>query len=165
MGSPDSVAGATCPPATDAEIAAVAAWVDQDRPYLGICFGAQVLARATGGSVTRMPQPFSGYVTLDGDEGSPVHGPWLVWHNDGISAPGDATILGSLEHADLAFRTRRAWGLQPHVEVTPETLERMLIALDVTEDAYAPVVQQLREDETNPARAAALLDAFLDDVS
>ena len=64
------------------------------------------------------------------------------------------------------FRTQRAWGLQPHVEVTAESLERMAIALGSPPDAYGPIVERLRADEDdNAVRARALLDAFLDDTA
>lgn len=163
LGSPGSVAGPTCPPAARAEVKAIGDWVRQDRPYLGICFGAQVLARAMGGSVTRMPVPFADYGAMDVVEGAPpaLAGPWVTWHNDGITAPVSSTRLGSHDRADLAFRVRRAWGLQPHVEVTAPVLGRMLDALGVPAGESAAVVGRLQADGTNAVRAAALLDAAL----
>ena len=167
LGSPASVAGDECPPASLSEVAAVRDWVTSGRPCLGICFGAQVLALATGGRVRRMAQPFERYAALDVAAGAPesIHGPWVVWHNDGIIAPASSEVLGSLDHADLMFRTRRAWGLQPHVEVTAASLERMAVALGSPQATYGPIVEQLRaDDEANAAHARALLDAFLDDT-
>ena len=168
LGSPGSVADGGCPPASQGEIAAVQAWVESGRPYLGICFGAQVLALATGGDVRRMPVPYEDYAELDlaDDAPRPVAGPWVVWHNDGITAPAAASVLGSLDHADLVFRTRRAWGVQPHLEVNAGILERMAIALGSPATTYGPIVERLRADEdANAARARALLDAFLDDTA
>ena len=166
LGSPNSVAGPNCPPSSQAEVEIVREWLRRDRPYLGICFGAQVLAAATGGSVSTLTHPFSGYVSLERTEVAPsaLDGPWMVWHNDGISAPSDATLFGRLNHADLAFRIGRGWGLQPHIEVTPDVLRRMLAALDIDETESAPVVDALEKDVTNADRAAALLDGFLNDV-
>jgi len=163
LGSPDSVAGAHCPPAAQGEVEAVRGWIAQDRPYLGICFGAQVLARAAGGAVARLSTPFAGYVPLLRAPSAPdaVGGPWTVWHNDGITAPPTADVLGSLDHADLVFRIGRAWGLQPHVEVTPAILARMLRALGIPTDDSAPVVAALEADPSNAERAWALFDAVL----
>lgn len=163
LGSPGSVAGAQCPPAAEAEIAMIREWVLQDRPFLGICFGAQALARALGGGVERMPVPYAGYTAMTLVDGAPdaLGGPWVTWHNDAIAAPPAASVLGSLDHADLAFRANRAWGLQPHVEVTGPVLGRMLDALGVPPHDAEPVVSRLAADVTNAARARGLLDAVL----
>jgi GMP synthase-like glutamine amidotransferase len=168
MGSPHSVVPGFRGASADAEIEAVRAWVAQDRPYLGLCFGAQVLATALGGSVRRMPQEFLGYVPVDADTPHTVlgDGQWTVWHNDGITAPPTSELLGSLDHADLAFRVGRAWGLQPHIEVTPETLERMAVALGSTPEQYQPIVDKLHGDAVdNASRARVLLGTFLEQTS
>ena len=148
MGSPGSVADGYCTPPDAVEIALVGDWVGSGRPYLGLCFGAQVLAAATGGSVRRMATPFNGYVEMDlaADAPDALAGPWLTWHEDALTAPADSEVLGRRDHADLAFRVGRAWGLQPHVEVTPDIAERMLVA---TRGAGAPV----RGDPRRDARA------------
>lgn len=168
LGSPDSVVPEHCTPASQAEIDAVRSWVSGGRPYLGICFGAQVLATALGGSVRRMPAPFIGYTPLEISEAADesVRGPWTLWHNDGITAPAHAEVLGSLDHADLVFRVGSAWGVQPHIEVTAEILQRMANALGADASISEPIVAALRADsEANAVRARALLDAFLVDVS
>ena len=168
LGSPGSTVPDACSPATTGEIATVRDWVTAGRPYFGICFGGQVLATAMGGRVDRLADPFGGYVRLEATDAAPaeIAGPWTVWHNDGITAPATADLLGGLDHADLAFRTERAWGLQPHIEVTADSLERMLVALGATPAEYGPVVDALRADaDANTARARALLDAFWTDVS
>ena len=168
MGSPGSAADGACPPATQSEIAAVGDWVASGRPYLGICFGAQVLAAATGGSVRRMATPFNGYVEMDLTPDAPraLDGAWLTWHEDALTAPASGDVLGRRDHADLAFRVGRAWGVQPHVEVTPDSAERMLIALAVPEIQYGIALGVMRSHaEGDAERAAALLDAFLDDTA
>jgi GMP synthase-like glutamine amidotransferase len=168
MGSPGSAADGACPPATQSEIAAVGEWVGSGRPYLGICFGAQVLAAATGGSVRRMATPFNGYVDMDLTRGAPTAlcGPWLTWHEDALTAPAPSDVLGRRDHADLAFRVGRAWGLQPHVEVTPGIAERMLVGLGVPQIQFGITLGAMAGNADRDARrAAALLDAFLDDTA
>jgi len=167
MGSPWSVASGHEDAAALAEVDLVRHWVWAGRPYLGICFGAQVLARATGGDVTRLSPPFHGYVAIDTD--SPdmpeLAGPWTVWHNDAIQTAPSSSTIGSLGHADLVFRTGRAWGIQPHVEVTADTLERMAVALGSTPGVYGPIVDALRADAPgNAARAQSFLDGVLVDL-
>ncbi len=164
MGSPSSVAAGHRLPPAQRELDQVADWVAADRAYFGICFGAQVLALVHGGTVTRREAPFIGYVNLDTDPGSPAAGPWVLWHNDAITAPPSATVLGSLDHADLVFRQGRAWGTQPHIEVDVEIMGRMGIDLGATPDVYAGLVDGLRHDPSHGQRSRALLDAFYEDV-
>ncbi|MCX6413179.1 MAG: gamma-glutamyl-gamma-aminobutyrate hydrolase family protein [Actinobacteria bacterium] len=161
MGSPTSVATGHCLAPAEDEIRLVKEWVESGRPYLGLCFGAQVLARALGGEVTRMEHTFRGYVDLSSNEAADagVTGSWVVWHDDAITAPPGAEVLAALPHADLVFKVGNAWGLQPHIEVSPESLERMAIALGAPASAYDPLVMALAGDEEP---SSARVDQFLD---
>lgn len=159
LGSPSSVAVGHESPATLAEVAFVQEWVGAGRPYLGVCFGAQTLARATGGTVQRMSRTYRALAPLPCAAGAPesLAGPWVVWHEDAIAAPAGATVLSRLPHADLAFQTGRAVGLQPHVEVTAESLQRMLAALKVPAAKRGPMVTALEDAQSaDPARATRL---------
>jgi GMP synthase-like glutamine amidotransferase len=166
LGSPHSVAEGYAEPAALREVEQVRAWIAADRPYLGICFGAQVLALAAGGSVRRLPHPFRGYLPIESvAQRATMPGPWPIWHNDAITAPAEAEVLGRLSHADLIFRVGRAWGVQPHVEVTADSLDRMGIALGAPGDIRRPLVDALRADEFASAqRTRALLDALARDA-
>lgn len=160
LGSPSSVAAGHCLPPAQHEIDQVAAWVAEDRPYFGICFGAQVLALVHGGAVTRRESPYIGYVELDVGDAPAVAGPWVLWHNDAITAPTTATVLGSLDHADLVFRHGRGWGTQAHIEVDADSMQRMGVDLGAPPELYAELVDGLRRDPTHAARSRALLEAF-----
>jgi GMP synthase-like glutamine amidotransferase len=170
LGSPASVADGHCSQAAADEVEQVRSWVTSDRPYLGICFGAQVLARALGGTVRRMPTTYRAYDTVPLADGAPaaLAGPWVTWHEDAITSPADAEALVPLPHADTAFRRGRAWGVQSHVEVTADSLQRMLTALDVDPAEGDPVVATLRRAEASAeppsARIQALLAAFATDA-
>ena len=164
MGSPTSVAtGYLLAPAED-EVSMVRDWVATGKPYLGLCFGAQVLAKALGGEVNRLERTFRGHVDCTSRLASEVsfEGPWVVWHNDAITAPPGAEVFARLPHADLGFRVGNAWGLQPHIEVTPASLQRMAIALGAAEAAYAPLVESLSADENGGRPARARVAQFLD---
>ncbi len=166
LGSPGSVAEGHCNQASANEIATVRTWVTQDRPYLGLCFGAQVLACALGGTVTRMPRTYRAYTELALTPQAPpsLQGPWVIWHEDAITAPTQSTVLARLPHADLAFRLGRAWALQPHVEVSSASLQRMATALQATTEETQSLIERLRDSEqdSNPpsARLAVLLEEF-----
>lgn len=168
LGSPGSVASGFCRPAGEREIAHVRAWVEADRPYLGICYGSQVLARALDGTVERMPAPDRGWMTLTSDEegAQALAGPWMVWHEDRLSAPPNARVRARSANADQVFSHRRAWGVQFHPELDSAALERMAIALGAEPEGYEPLVTAIRKDETgHRERATALFDAFWAEVS
>lgn len=127
LGGPMAVGDAEAHPHLAAEIDLLAAAVAANVPVLGICLGAQLLARALGAEV--LPGATSemglGSVTLT-DAGSrdvvlgpagPVL-PVLHWHNDTFTLPAGAELLASSDQCvNQAFRVGRAYGLQFHVEL------------------------------------------------
>jgi GMP synthase (glutamine-hydrolysing) len=101
--------------------------VEQDVPVLGICLGAQLLARALGGNVYRGEEYEIGWLPIhpSGVAGrDPVLGhlsrPTGVFqfHLDTFSLPEGSVLLASSERfPNQAFRYRQAWGVQFHPEV------------------------------------------------
>jgi GMP synthase-like glutamine amidotransferase len=161
LGSPNSVASGHCLPPAQAEIEAVRAWVAADRPYVGVCFGAQVLARAFGGSVSRMERTYRDYIDFETAQGAPsvLEGRWAVWHEDAITAPSEADVLARLPHADTVFRIGRAWGLQPHVEFDATIVRNLGDVVGIPEDQWLPLHRALSDDDAGHAsRSRALLD-------
>lgn len=161
LGSPNSVASGHCLPPAQAEIEAVRAWVEADRPYVGVCFGAQVLARAFGGSVSRMDRTYRDYIDFETAQGAPsvLEGRWAVWHEDAITAPSEAEVLARLPHADTVFRIGRAWGLQPHVEFDATIVRNLGDVVGIPEDQWLPLHRALSDDDAGHAsRSRALLD-------
>ena len=104
--------------------------VEQDVPVWGVCLGAQLLAAALGARVYRGPEAEVGLLPVELTEaaaGDPVFGdaaariPTLQWHGDTFDLPDGATLLAhSPAYENQAFRVGRSYGLQFHVEVTPE---------------------------------------------
>jgi GMP synthase-like glutamine amidotransferase len=161
LGSPNSVASGHCLPPAQAEIEAVRAWVAADRPYVGVCFGAQVLARAFGGSVSRMERTYRDYIDFETAQGAPsvLEGRWAVWHEDAITAPSGADVLARLPHADTVFRIGRAWGLQPHVEFDATIVRNLGDVVGIPEEQWLPLHRALSDDDAEHAsRSRALLD-------
>ncbi|MGN6472058.1 MAG: type 1 glutamine amidotransferase [Mycobacteriales bacterium] len=122
--------------------------VERGVPTLGVCLGAQLLAVATGGKVERGaagPELGLGEVACaDGDRVlvSGTH-PVVQWHYDIVTElPPTATLLASsASYPVQAFRVgEAAWGLQFHIEATPEIVADWARAEDLgVEELVAPV--------------------------
>ena len=114
----------------------IAEWVDAETalvleahrrgvPVLGICFGAQLLARAHGGTVTRAPAAEIGWFGVDAAEpGLAGDGPWFQWHADRFQTPPTARLLARNTAAEQAFFLGRSLGVQFHPEVNSRIVER-----------------------------------------
>jgi GMP synthase-like glutamine amidotransferase len=89
-------------------------------PVLGICFGAQALAAALGGCIRRLEQPEVGWMTVETADADHVPaGPWLAWHEDGMTLPPLAYELARNDFGVQAFCHCRHLAVQFHPEVTP----------------------------------------------
>jgi GMP synthase (glutamine-hydrolysing) len=108
--------------------------VTQDIPYLGICLGGQLLASAMGAPVTRHHTTEIGFfevqLTPEGKAdplftGLPGYQQVIHWHEDiFVLPPGALRLATSADTPNQAFRIgKRAYGLQYHIEVTPEMLD------------------------------------------
>lgn len=124
----------------------MARFVQEDRAVLGICLGAQVLARAFGAQNLLGAAPEHGWceVTLTPEgladpflAGLPERFPIAQWHSDTFTLPEGATRLATSPVAPVeAFRIgRAAYGTQFHFEASravvadwarsfPEMMER-----------------------------------------
>ena len=117
-----------------AEVDWIARWAEADRPFLGICLGAQLLARSLGGRVAPHPEGLHeiGYVEITPASGANgfLHESLHVyhWHKEGFEVPGDAQLLATGEAFPYqAFRFgSKVYGLQFHPEVTPQVSQRWI---------------------------------------
>lgn len=108
----------------------------QDVPLLGVCLGAQLLARHLGARVAEHPEKHAevGYYPIrPTDEGRQM-GKWpshvYQWHRDGFDLPTGASLLaeGGNEFPNQAYRYgRAAYGIQFHPEVTLAMMHRWTV--------------------------------------
>jgi len=99
-------------------------------PYFGVCLGVQLLASSLGARVYTGPEPEVGLLpvelTAEGRD-DPVLGSLpegvltLQWHGDTFELPDGAVLLASSPaYENQAFRFRRAYGVQFHLEISNE---------------------------------------------
>jgi GMP synthase-like glutamine amidotransferase len=131
MGGPMSAGDTPAHPHLAEERALMAEAVEAGLPVLGVCLGAQLLARALGAGVFRGEHAEVGLGEVEltregradpilGPAGSPL--PVLHWHQDTFDLPeGAVRLAGSHHYPNQAFRVGPlAYGLQFHVELDRE---------------------------------------------
>jgi GMP synthase (glutamine-hydrolysing) len=145
MGGPMNVDEVERFPALAAEREWLAEAVRREMPVLGICLGAQLLARALGAEVRAGEGPEIGFAPVAvGDPDDPVLGGLapstevLHWHGDVFDLPDGAQSLassGRTEHQ--AFRLGNAWGALFHPEADLALVEAWLAVPEMIEEAVA----------------------------
>lgn len=150
----------------------IEAWVARDQPFLGICLGAQLLARTLGARVARHDDglheigyvPIAPTATCDGFLGGEMH--VYHWHKEGFDLPAGAELLAvGPTFPNQAYRYgRAAYGIQFHPEVTAQVLQRW--CREASEMLDAPgahdAQRQIAEAQRYDAPMARWLDGFLD---
>jgi len=105
----------------------------EDVPVVGVCLGAQMLARSAGAPVRPAPASEVGWFEVEltpAGRDDPVLGvlpertETFQWHSYTFGVPDGAAELARSDLCTQAFRAgRRAWGLQFHAEVTQRMVE------------------------------------------
>lgn len=141
-------------------------------PVMAICYGAQLLARALGGTSYRADDPELGWLRVDTiDDVLCPEGPWAQLHKDVFAPPPTARVLGNSWYGPQCFVDdslgTRAIAWQFHPEVTTETYSRWIDeAEDMIRSAGADPDELRRQALANGARsrnaAYDLTDAALE---
>lgn len=103
-------------------------------PLLGICLGAQLIAKTCGAAITKSPKKEIGWFTVmktpEGMKdnlfrGNRQHMTVFQWHEDTFDLPDDGVLLAKGRVCtNQAFRVgHNAYGLQFHIEATSEMVE------------------------------------------
>jgi GMP synthase-like glutamine amidotransferase len=158
------------------EVAFIQQALEKGVPTIGVCLGAQLIARAAGAWVGPAAAGEVGWVTVElSDEGKadPVLGvmPGTVdafqWHYYTFELPEQAVQLAVSASARQAFRLgERAWGIQFHAEVDRDMLDVWFDhgAAELPKPVAEITAETDRSLETWNAQGRALCNAFLDEA-
>jgi GMP synthase-like glutamine amidotransferase len=112
------------------ELGLVESALSMNMPVLGICLGAQLIAKAAGAAVYRNPVKEIGFAPVYWTERAAEDGVFgglkdpetvLHWHGETFDLPRGAEWLAYSDACKhQAFRLGSAYGLQFHLEATPE---------------------------------------------
>ncbi|MBL8250661.1 MAG: glutamine amidotransferase [Candidatus Competibacter sp.] len=138
------------------------------RPFLGVCLGAQLLARALGATVKPHPAGLAeiGYFEVRPTPAgqalfdAPLH--VYHWHREGFELPAGAELLaGGERFPHQAFRDgANTFGVQFHPEVDRRILEAWLA--EGAGELTAPGAQSAAEQRDRHARYDAALDRWFE---
>ncbi len=157
LGGPISVSDSDMFPFIDAEIALLKYRIAENRPTLGICLGAQLIASALGSDIYSGNAKEIGwsdlYLTSAGEQSSlrylqAEHCSMLHWHGETFDLPDGAELLASTDHyLNQAFRYGKTLALQFHPEVNQHDMEKWFIGhIGEISQTEGVSIAQLRAD-------------------
>jgi GMP synthase (glutamine-hydrolysing) len=143
MGGPMGVEDTVRHPGLAAEREWLAEALRREMPLLGICLGAQLLARALGAEVRPGAAPEIGFAPVEIlDPDDPLLGALapsttvLHWHGDVFDLPEGASHLARSAATEVqAFRKGSAWGVLFHPEADLALVEAWLAVPEMIAEA------------------------------
>ncbi|MBX0286505.1 type 1 glutamine amidotransferase [Haloarcula salinisoli] len=157
-------------------IADLESWVDdaidEGVPFLGVCFGHQLLAHTLGGTVAPMDDYEIGYRTVEHDGANPllsgVDEEFTVFttHSDHVAElPPGATQFAENDYGVHGFRKGDVFAVQFHPEYDPATAEDVASGKDLPDERIERVLDGITDENYRAAcEAKRLFDNFTDYV-
>jgi GMP synthase-like glutamine amidotransferase len=148
-----------------AELAFIERMLAASVPVLGICFGAQALARVLGARLYRLPVPEIGWAKVTSEHPGLPEGPWLSWHRDAFDLPPGAKQIAANAVCVQGFSLGPHTGLQFHPEATQQIAASWLdlAAPPPGEDVTGPLFRDSGDAwDRAAAHAPGLFSAWLD---
>ncbi len=143
--------------------------IETGMPFLGVCYGHQLLADVLGGSVEDMGEYEIGYREVEHDESSPlfegIDSEFTVFttHSDRVATlPPGADQIARNDYGVHGFRKGNVFGVQFHPEYDKATARSVASGKDELSDATLSSVLEGINDENYAAacEAKTLFDNF-----
>ena len=150
----------------------VAEAVDRDLPFLGVCWGHQLLADVLGGEVRDMGAYEIGYREIEHTgtsrlfEGIDRRFTAFTTHADEVAElPPGAEPLAANDYSNHGFRKGRVFGVQFHPEYDKRTARDLAMQKDLSEERRRTVLDGITDENYQRACEAKLVfDNFLEFV-
>ena len=141
-------------------------------PIFGICYGAQLIAHALGGTVTRSHTPEVGWHVVSSTAYPDLlAGTWLQWHYDVFPLPSSLQSVAANDVGPQAMLGRRVFATQFHPEATLDIITRWSTGAGAVElsklgiDAKHLCEMSVDQVASRAPATARLVDWFLGEVA
>ncbi|WP_408960034.1 type 1 glutamine amidotransferase [Natrinema sp. 74] len=154
----------------------VKAWVgeaiDRGVPFLGVCWGHQLLADVLGGTVADMGVYEVGYSEIEHTDDSRlfdgIDDTFLAFtsHSDEVAElPPGAEPLAENEYSNHGFRNDRVFGVQFHPEYDTKTARELVHRKELSDERRETILDEITEENYQRACEAKLVfENFLEFV-
>jgi GMP synthase-like glutamine amidotransferase len=169
MGGPMSVYETPKYPWIDAEIKFIRQCIDRTMPVLGICLGAQFLAKALGANVYKGPEKEIGWFPIKFHQKTDgIFPPELNvfhWHGDTFDIPENALPLASssvVPNQGFVYG-QYVFALQFHLEVQESSVVAMVknCASDLTDGLYIQTKDEIISEKAYYDLNASIMEQIL----
>ncbi|OAQ53077.1 hypothetical protein HTG_09605 [Natrinema mahii] len=146
--------------------------IDRGIPFLGVCWGHQLLADVLGGTVEDMGVYEVGYSEIDhtGEsrlfDGIDERFLSFTSHSDAVTElPPGAEPLAENDYSNHGFRKDRVFGVQFHPEYDAKTARELVHRKDLSDERRESVLAEITEENYRRSCEAKLVfDNFLEFV-
>ena len=155
MGGPMSVNDEKIFPWLREEKQFIRKYISTQKPAIGICLGAQLLADVLGAKIYPNKQKEIGWFPINPNGSIKTRFQFspettvFHWHGETFDLPPEAILLAESDgckHQAFEFR-ESIYGFQFHLEVTPDTVEKMILNCghELTQGRYIQTADEIRK--------------------
>ncbi|SDR30814.1 type 1 glutamine amidotransferase [Natronobacterium texcoconense] len=146
--------------------------IDCGLPFLGVCWGHQLLADVLGGTVEEMGVYEVGYSDIEQTadsslfDGVPEEFTAFTSHFDAVTElPPGATPIAENDYSNHGFRHEHVFGVQFHPEYDRKTARELVERKDLSEERLESILAEITPENYRAACPAKLVfDNFLEYV-